>query len=114
MLLVVSCAGCGTVGNFTEGWQGRTKPYGGVKIAVNGIAEEHDVALTYTWPFRMADVALSAIGDTLMLPVTLPIAGIHAINDGIRDYHLPKEKPKPSPDDPPGHLTPERVHGGIL
>ena len=97
-------------------------PYGGVKLAVDGINNSYDVELPFTWPFLVADVALSAVGDTLALPLTLPIAFVNAINDGINKYYFLAEKAKPAaPSEPakpntdtPTHHTPETVHGGIL
>jgi hypothetical protein len=94
--LVLALTGCGTARNFVdfpEDTGQRTKPYGGVRLAVEGIKNEHDVAMTFTWPFRLADVGLSAVGDTLTLPVTLPIALGYAVTDGINAYYFPKEPP---------------------
>jgi uncharacterized protein YceK len=115
-LLAFALTGCGTAKNFTEGWLGQMEPYGGVKNAVNEIKNGYDVELAYTMPLRLADVGLSAVGDTLTLPVTLPIAAVRA----IRDHYFPKKAPesqpptleRPAPDD--AHLTPERIHGGII
>jgi uncharacterized protein YceK len=80
--LTLALTGCGTARNFSKGWEGRTKPYGGVRIAVG------TVLLFWT-----TDVPLSAIGDTLTLPLTLPIAGVHAVHDSLRDYYFPEQKP---------------------
>ncbi|HSQ55305.1 MAG TPA: hypothetical protein VLM40_06130 [Gemmata sp.] len=117
-LVGLALTGCGTVHNFIdfpEDTGERTTPYGGVKIAVNGIKESYDVELPYTWPFRLADVVLSAVGDTLTLPVTLPIAGLHAIYDSIRDHYFPDQKPKvDNPRESPSvsqssHISSERM-----
>ena len=113
-LAAAACAGCGTVQNFTVGWKGRTEPYGGVNIAVNRMKKACDVEQTVRGGLYVFDTALSAIGDTVMLPVTLPIAGIHAIEDSICDYYFPDVEPEPAVDDKPSHLTPERIHGGII
>jgi uncharacterized protein YceK len=113
---VATCAGCGTVQNFTEGWHGRTEPYGGVDIVRDRFREADDVKTALFFPFWTSDLALSAIGDTLALPVTLPIAFTNAMCDSIRDYYFPKDRApeqQPPPDDPPSHQPTERIHGGI-
>lgn len=118
-ILVAGLTGCGTVENFTTGWQGRTKPYGGVNLAAGHIKDDDPAfALPLTLPIHAADVGLSAIGDTLTLPVTLPIALVHAIQDSINNYYFPPDEP-PSDgwrrfwfsDTPPAEPTPNPSAG---
>lgn len=92
--LACALAGCGTVKNFTEGHNGETKPYGGVKIAAAGFSDDL-VVIAMTFPFIVADVVFSAVGDTASLPVTVPAAIIYAVHKGINDYYFPKDKPAP-------------------
>jgi uncharacterized protein YceK len=92
--LTLALTGCGTARNFSKGWEGRTKPYGGVRIAVDRFRHpgpEADMGTVLL--FWTTDVPLSAIGDTLTLPLTLPIAGVHAVHDSLRDYYFPEQKP---------------------
>jgi uncharacterized protein YceK len=118
-LSLLALAGCGTVQNFSRPEDGGQRPlqvYGGVTYSVDTVKKlvSSDLVEAAWAPIFAPDVVLSAIGDTLTLPVTASAAAARAIADGIRDYYFPKEKPKPPADDQPGHLTPERIHGGIL
>lgn len=87
-VLLLSLTGCGTVQNFTEGYERKTRPYGGVKIAASGFADD-PVAVALKFPFMTADVVLSAVGDTLTLPVTVPLSFAHAVHD----YYFPPDEP---------------------
>lgn len=73
-LTLAGLTGCGTVQNLTPALEGQMKPYGGAQIAVEECiptsARYYDVAFAMGWPFYIADVGLSAIGDTLTLPIT--------------------------------------------
>jgi uncharacterized protein YceK len=73
-LVAAICAGCGTVQNLTpaNGEWAPLEVYGGVKRSVDTAniwslsgsgAAEHS-------PLFAADVALSAVGDTITLPIT--------------------------------------------
>lgn len=106
-LLAAACAGCGTMENFARPEDGGRRPlevYGGVNRSVNNVkavigADLVEAAyVPFLIPFLIPDIAMSAVGDTLTLPLTLPVAGVRAINTGIRDYYFPKEKPP----EPPG------------
>jgi uncharacterized protein YceK len=122
-LTLTGIVGCGTVENFVTGPDGRTTPYGGVRIAADkcnpASGRYYDVAFALGWPFYVTDVPLSAIGDTLTLPLTLAAALGHAINDSIKDYYFPPDRPTgdqlrqswsgdvpPRPDLGPGTPTP--------
>jgi uncharacterized protein YceK len=112
--LAFALTGCGTARNFTEGWQGRTEPYGGVRIALDGPDTPGDRIGAAFFP---TDVPLSAVGDTLTLPITLSVA----VARKIKAYYNPPVSPEPpappTPSDntpPTSHLTPERIHGGII
>ena len=67
--LALALTGCGTAQNFRRESPLDAEPYGGVKIASERLGDEV-VAASETWPLRAADVALSAAGDTVTLPVT--------------------------------------------
>ncbi len=105
--------GCGTVENFTRQEDAGTRPlevYGGVSRSVEAVKSNNDAAL------RASDVAFSAIGDTLTLPITLSAAIARVI-----DAHHRPEQQQPASEvhpwnegDQPSHLTPERIHGPIL
>lgn len=85
-VVVFALTGCGTVGNFTDR-SAYPQIYGGVDLAVKGIKNEsRDVEFLVTWPFQVADVALSAVADTLTLPIAIPLA----IHGGYMDYYFPK------------------------
>ena len=82
-MLLLALTGCGTVQNFTDGWERKTRPYGGVKIAAAQFSGDL-VAIAMMWPFYAADVVFSAVGDTATLPVTVPLAVANAINHRSR------------------------------
>jgi hypothetical protein len=122
-LAVVMCAGCGTVANFSRPEDGGERPlgvYGGVTRSVEnveGLFSGEPIAAAVSLCL-VPDVALSAIADTVTLPVTVPVSMIRAINksfhDGMRDTYFPEEKPLPRGDDKLGQPEPERIHGGII
>ncbi|MBX9584714.1 MAG: YceK/YidQ family lipoprotein [Gemmataceae bacterium] len=88
VLLVGLIAGCGTLKNHTDGWKGRTVPYGGVRIAADEFVNLYDVEganALVLWPLWAADIGLSAVGDTL----TLPLAWAALAGHGFRDAFLP-------------------------
>jgi len=121
-IVALALTGCGTVQNFvdlpefeaSERGKLRTKPYGGVRIAAKRFQADL-VELALLWPLWTTDVVLSAVGDTLTLPVTLPIAGMHAIHDSFCDYYFPAKRtesaqlPDPPVDRPPDPMPTERV-----
>ncbi|MBP3958138.1 YceK/YidQ family lipoprotein [Gemmata sp. G18] len=88
-------AGCGTVENFTRGYKGQTKPYGGVQIAANRFNED-PIAVALMLPFWTTDLGLSAVGDTVALPVTVSLAIVR----GISDYYFPKDETPVSQNEP--------------
>lgn len=118
--LVCALTGCGTVWNFTEGYKGETKPYGGVKIAATNFSDDL-VAVAMMWPVYAADVASSAVADTVTLPVTLSLVAWRQATgwyELLFHYNEPPDQQKwrefwygdqPQPQKP----APERVHGGI-
>ena len=70
---LVACAltGCGTVANLHS--SGDREMYGGVRQAVGDIRRGPDVTVAapwVAWPMMVANVPLSAVGDTVTLPVT--------------------------------------------
>jgi uncharacterized protein YceK len=70
-MLALALTGCGTVGNLREPRNARV--YGGVGIAIDDFrtAQEGRTLLPWlVWPLRVLDVAASAVGDTLTLPVS--------------------------------------------
>lgn len=80
---LVACAltGCGTVGNLRQPREAQV--YGGVGIAIEDFrtAREGETVLPWlVWPLRVLDVPLSAIGDTLTLPVTA-VAEVNRLSD---------------------------------
>jgi len=69
-IVALALTGCGTVGNLREPRDAQV--YGGVGIAVEDFrtGREGQTLLPWiVWPLRALDVPLSAIGDTLTLPV---------------------------------------------
>ena len=63
-------------------------------------------ALVASVAYLVWTVDLSAIGDTLTLPITMTV-------NAWRMYEESRPKPPPPPaEDKP--LTPERIHGGII
>lgn len=81
LISVLSLCGCGTILNFKDGVgspgvvgavRQPTQPYGGVKNDLDGIMTFEFVLL---WPtIYTMDIPLSAVADTLTLPVTIPMA----------------------------------------
>jgi uncharacterized protein YceK len=64
-MLTLALTGCGTVANLHS--SGDREMYGGVRHAVGDI----NVAAPWVaWPAMVANVPLSAVGDTVTLPVT--------------------------------------------
>ncbi len=86
--LVSALTGCGTVENFKRGGVGEATPYGGVEIAAEpfhpppGVMNCGFPAL-YGYPFFAGDVVLSAVGDTLTLPVILGAK----VKGALHDYY---------------------------
>ena len=99
-LVVTLCAGCGTMENFARPEDGGPRPmevYGGVTRSaenVKGLFSGEPIAAAISL-FLVPDIALSAIGDTITLPVTVPIAITRAVDDSINDYYFPEKKPAP-------------------
>jgi uncharacterized protein YceK len=122
--VAILLTGCGTVQNFRgmddEGRR-QLEVYGGVARTVDSLkgcfASSDLVEVSYT-PLLVFDVMLSAIGDTLTLPVTLPVSIVSGVHDSIRDYYFPNQQHTSEPPQPAGDvprpLEPERIHGGIL
>jgi uncharacterized protein YceK len=70
--LALVLTGCGTVGNLRAPCDSQV--YGGVGIALDDFrtAREGQTVLPWlVWPLRVLDVPLSAIGDTVTLPVAV-------------------------------------------
>jgi uncharacterized protein YceK len=128
-LTLAGITGCGTTMNIAEpnplGGDPHRKPaeitvYGGVvnDVRFAKTAAGHDgVAPKLLAAAAVLDMPFSAIADTLTLPLTVAATTARA----IRDYRAPRE-PRPLTEEerqqlrdvPPGHLTPERIHGPIL
>jgi hypothetical protein len=74
--LLLAVTGCGTMGNFTRESPLDATPYGGVEIAVDWTKTRPRIpdVLLYSDSLAATNVALSAVGDTLTLPITLPLA----------------------------------------
>ena len=77
--LLLALTGCGTVQNFQRESPARPTPYGGVDIAADRYKTHPEIpgALIYSDAACAADVALSAVGDTLTLPITLTLEAWH-------------------------------------
>jgi hypothetical protein len=121
-VLLLGLTGCGTVGNF-QGKLADARPYGGVELAVVDVRQsmEGTVVLPWlTWPIIASNVPLSAIGDTLTLPITGSVAAWEASR---RWWDLAFHYNKPDPQqkewrefwfsDQPGLIAPPGVGGGI-
>lgn len=119
--LAFALTGCGTARNFQREATTDATVYGGVKIAADGFTPGSDMAATwlkYMWPLVAADVVFSAVGDTLTLPVTVPLATWRV---GSRLWRLANYNNTDPPrnewrrfwfNDESGP-APERVRGGI-
>jgi uncharacterized protein YceK len=116
-LLALALTGCGTTANIhlpkELGGRNQLEVYGGVSNSVamaRTCADRDGVGPKFLAALVALDVPLSAIGDTLTLPITMTVAA-------WRLYESSREEAKPPPaDDKPagGHLVPERIHGGII
>jgi hypothetical protein len=112
LLLAFAQTGCGTVKNFQRESFADAKPYGGVEIAAAQFNED-PIAVALMWPFWTADVVLSAIGDTVALPVTVPLYAWQ-VNNSLAEQNPPTTDWRQFwYKDWPGTLPPERVQGGI-
>jgi uncharacterized protein YceK len=115
-LVILILGGCGTIANFGgKGWE-NTRIYGGVltdvKSAENWIAYrpiskeseiQRDVGTVVGTGLIALDVPLSAIGDTLTLPITIPAAiwGTPAADTNVsRKETATASKPKSPPPAP--------------
>jgi uncharacterized protein YceK len=88
--VALALTGCGTASNLIPK-DGRPPPlevYGGVSQSVETLRTACGdlVSVPYA-PFLVPDVALSAIGDTITLPITL----VAAVHRSIIAYYLPEE-----------------------
>jgi uncharacterized protein YceK len=87
--LLLALTGCGTVQNFERDGVSGATPYGGVSIATHRYrAKPQDgggIKIDFPDSLCAADVALSAVGDTLTLPVT---ASLSAWRFGERLWYL--------------------------
>jgi uncharacterized protein YceK len=125
-LAVVLCAGCGTVANFSRPEDGGRRPlevYGGVTRTAACLVQKIDGDVIFMpspfVPLLVPDVALSAIADTVTLPVTLSASVARTIS-GLYPWLLygsqgpprdPQAHGKFGPIDPSGQTTPERAIG---
>jgi len=86
LVILIPC-GCGTIANFGEKGWANARIYGGVQrdlksaedwLAYRPISKEselqHDVGTVVGTGLIGLDMPLSAIGDTLTLPITVPAA----------------------------------------
>jgi uncharacterized protein YceK len=92
LVAALACSGCGTVSNFKDGYKKETRPYGGVRIAAESFGNEDPITVGLLWPALVSDIALSAVGDTVTLPVTASIAVARGVRKGINDYYFPPER----------------------
>lgn len=92
LVAALACSGCGTVSNFKDGYKKETRPYGGVRIATESLGNEDPIMVGFLWPAILSDIALSAIGDTLTLPITASIAVARGVHKGINDHYFPPER----------------------
>ena len=117
--LACALTGCGTMGNFQRESLTQATPYGGVRIAADGFTPDAAdfVAIDYPRVLCAADVALSAVGDTLTLPVTLSLT---AWRVGTRVWALAHYDNTPPANNAwrefgfdGRNAAPEGVHGGV-
>jgi uncharacterized protein YceK len=87
-VLLLALTGCGTAQNFTEGYERKTRPYGGARIAAARFNDD-PLAIALMSPLWTADLGLSVVGDTLTLPVTVPLSFANAVHD----YYFPPDEP---------------------
>ena len=112
-LLAVVLTGCGTTLNLhlpkEHGGPTQLEVYGGVSNSVTAAktcAARDGLRPKCLAALAALDVPLSAIGDTLTLPLTATVTA-------WRLY----EESRPAPTAPPANdkpLTSERIHGGII
>jgi uncharacterized protein YceK len=93
--VTASLHGCGTMSNFSSKQPDRTQIYGGVLADLKSMevwanhqvpAEDtgilHDVGYGVGLGLMGLDVPLSAIGDTLTLPITIPMVLLRPADGG--------------------------------
>ena len=94
--LVLALTGCGTIQNLSRPEDGAPRPmkvYGGLSQSWGMFREAFiDPEAVILSPLCLPDVALSAVGDTLTLPITLAAA----VQRSVTAYYLPAEKPGPN------------------
>lgn len=90
--VLLALTGCGTVQNLQRDLPTGATVYGGVDIATARFApgsQNDGFGLALLWPVYAADVAASAVGDTLALPLTVWAEVIRSINA----FYFPPDKP---------------------
>jgi uncharacterized protein YceK len=114
-LLALALTGCGTTWNLhmpedlTASGPPRMGVYGGVAnsvAAAKTCAARDGLRSKALAALAALDVPLSAIGDTLTLPITMTVTAWRMYEES-----RPEPPPPPTEDKP---LTPERIHGGII
>ncbi len=81
LLILAMHTGCGTMENLARSDDGGSRPlevYGGVARSVDTVKAkfESELVVAALGPLYAIDVPLSAVGDTLTLPVTLPVSAV--------------------------------------
>jgi uncharacterized protein YceK len=125
-LVVAMCAGCGTVANFSRPEDGGQRPlevYGGVTRTARCLVREVDGDVMFVpspfMPLLIPDLWLSAIADTITLPVTVSASVVRTASALYPWLLYGSQGPPQDLEalrkfgflDPPGQSTPERVHG---
>jgi uncharacterized protein YceK len=112
-LLTLALTGCGTTLNLhmpkEQNGPTQLEVYGGVSNTValaRTCAERDGLKPKFLAALVALDVPLSAIGDTLTLPITMTVTAWR-----LYEESRPTPPPPPATDKP---LTPERIHGGII
>src|SRR5262245_19496440 len=84
-LILAGLTGCGTVQNFARPEDGSGRPlevYGGVSRSGDALKEKAtvpDLVVVSYAPFYVPDVVLSAVGDTVTLPLTTAVTAYRLV-----------------------------------
>jgi uncharacterized protein YceK len=122
--LSLALTGCGTVMNLylpqEHSGSESLRVYGGVADTTKAIrlnAEKKGVTPKLVAAALVLDVPLSAVGDTLTLPVSVAVSAARALDAHRHQPPIDPEERKRLEENernqPPGQFTPERIHGGI-
>ena len=74
LAMALSLTACGTISSMNH-----PGPYSGVRENAAAINGERGLGATIMWPIVVIDMPFSFVFDTVLLPVTVPIAVVRTV-----------------------------------